>query len=71
MKELAHNSRDNTAFMFGRYRLSRPKQIIAEHFETNPFNNDSEPRNTIVLAQPISNPPRGISLVSYCFSALA
>jgi hypothetical protein len=30
--------------MCGRYRLSRRKQIIAEHFDAVPFEDDWEPR---------------------------
>lgn len=37
--------------MCGRYRLSRRKQIIAEHFEADPF--DWEPRYNIAPSQPV------------------
>jgi putative SOS response-associated peptidase YedK len=33
--------------MCGRYRLSRRKQIIAEHFDAVPFEDDWEPRYNI------------------------
>jgi hypothetical protein len=33
--------------MWGRYRLSRRKQIIAEHFDAVPFEDDWEPRYNI------------------------
>jgi hypothetical protein len=33
--------------MCGRYRLSRRKQILAEHFDAVPFEDDWEPRYNI------------------------
>jgi putative SOS response-associated peptidase YedK len=39
--------------MCGRYRLSRRKQIIAEHFEADPFDDDWEPRYNIAPTQPV------------------
>ncbi|MGE5053546.1 MAG: SOS response-associated peptidase [Acidobacteriota bacterium] len=37
--------------MCGRYRLSRRKQILAEHFEATPFDEDWEPRYNIAPTQ--------------------
>ena len=37
--------------MCGRYRLSRRKQIISEHFDTVPFEVDWEPRYNIAPTQ--------------------
>jgi putative SOS response-associated peptidase YedK len=39
--------------MCGRYRLSRRKQIIAEHFETADWQDDWNPRYNIAPTQPI------------------
>lgn len=39
--------------MCGRYRLSRRKQIIEEHFETQPWDDDWNPRYNIARTQPI------------------
>jgi putative SOS response-associated peptidase YedK len=39
--------------MCGRYRLSRHKQILAEHFEATPFDEDWEPRYNIAPTQPV------------------
>jgi putative SOS response-associated peptidase YedK len=39
--------------MCGRYRLSRRKQVLAEHFEANPFDDDWEPRYNIAPTQPV------------------
>ena len=39
--------------MCGRYRLSRRKQIIAEHFEADPFDDDWIPRYNIAPSQPV------------------
>jgi len=39
--------------MCGRYRLSRRKQILAEHFDANPFDDDWEPRYNIAPTQPV------------------
>ncbi len=39
--------------MCGRYRLSRRKQIIAEHFDAAPFDEDWEPRYNIAPTQPV------------------
>jgi putative SOS response-associated peptidase YedK len=38
--------------MCGRYRLSRRKQIIAEHFDA-PFDDDWTPRYNIAASQPV------------------
>jgi putative SOS response-associated peptidase YedK len=37
----------------GRYRLSRRKQILAEHFDATPFDDDWEPRYNIAPTQPV------------------
>ena len=37
----------------GRYRLSRRKQIIAEHFDATPFDDDWIPRYNIAPTQPV------------------
>jgi putative SOS response-associated peptidase YedK len=39
--------------MCGRYRLSRRKQILAEHFDAVPFEDDWEPRYNIAPTQPV------------------
>lgn len=39
--------------MCGRYRLSRRKQIIEEHFETSDWQNDWSPRYNIAPTQPV------------------
>jgi putative SOS response-associated peptidase YedK len=39
--------------MCGRYRLSRRKQIIAEHFDATPFDDDWIPRYNIAPTQPV------------------
>jgi putative SOS response-associated peptidase YedK len=39
--------------MCGRYRLSRRKQVIAEHFDAVPFEDDWEPRYNIAPTQPV------------------
>jgi putative SOS response-associated peptidase YedK len=39
--------------MCGRYRLSRRKQIIAEQFETQPWDEDWSPRYNIAPTQPV------------------
>jgi putative SOS response-associated peptidase YedK len=39
--------------MCGRYRLSRRKQILAEHFDANPFDDDWAPRYNIAPTQPV------------------
>jgi putative SOS response-associated peptidase YedK len=39
--------------MCGRYRLSRRKQIIEEHFDTAPWDDDWKPRYNIALTQPV------------------
>lgn len=41
------------ASMCGRYRLSRRKQIIAEHFDATPFDDDWIPRYNIAPTRPI------------------
>lgn len=45
---LCHNRR-----MCGRYRLSRRKQIIAEHFDADPPDDDWVPRYNIAPTQPV------------------
>lgn len=42
--------------MWGRYRLSRRKQIIAEHFDADLSDNDWVPRYNIAPTQLISDP---------------
>ena len=39
--------------MRGRYRLSRRKQIVAEHFDATPFDDDWIPRYNIAPSQPV------------------
>jgi putative SOS response-associated peptidase YedK len=39
--------------MCGRYRLSRRKQVLAEHFDAVPFEDDWEPRYNIAPTQPV------------------
>ena len=39
--------------MCGRYRLSRRKQIIEEHFDTAPWDDDWSPRYNIAPTQPV------------------
>ena len=39
--------------MCGRYRLSRRKQIVAEHFDASAFDDDCEPRYNIAPSQPV------------------
>jgi putative SOS response-associated peptidase YedK len=39
--------------MCGRYRLSRRKQIIEEHFETADWQEDWSPRFNVALTQPV------------------
>jgi putative SOS response-associated peptidase YedK len=39
--------------MCGRYRLSRRKQIIEEHFESTPWDDDWSPRYNIAPTQPV------------------
>jgi putative SOS response-associated peptidase YedK len=39
--------------MCGRYRLSRRKQILAEHFDAVPFEDDWIPRYNIAPTQPV------------------
>jgi len=39
--------------MCGRYRLSRRKQLIEEHFDTSPWEDDWEPRYNIAPTQPV------------------
>jgi putative SOS response-associated peptidase YedK len=39
--------------MCGRYRLSRRKQMLAEHFDATPFDDDWEPRYNIAPSQPV------------------
>lgn len=56
--------------MFGRYRLSRRKQIIAEHFDATPFDDDWEPRYNIAPSQSVpvirhTNSTRELSLMRW------
>ena len=58
--------------MCGRYRLSRRKQILAEHFGADPFDDDWEPRYNIaptqsvpVIRQHPKEPVRQISLMKW------
>ena len=58
--------------MCGRYRLSRRKQIIAEHFETQPWDEDWSPRYNIaptqhvpVIRQHPTEPVRQVSLMKW------
>jgi putative SOS response-associated peptidase YedK len=44
---------DNFPNMCGRYRLSRRKQIIEEHFDCGPWDDDWSPRYNIAPTQPI------------------
>ena len=39
--------------MCGRYRLSRRKEIPAEHFDAFPFEDDCSPRYNIAPTQPV------------------
>jgi putative SOS response-associated peptidase YedK len=39
--------------MGGRYRLSRRKQLVEEHFATGPCEDDWEPRYNIAPTQPV------------------
>lgn len=43
----------NDLQMCGRYRLSRRKQIIEEHFQTAPWEDDWEPHFNVAPTQPI------------------
>ena len=58
--------------MCGRYRLSRRKQIIEERFETDPWDDDWNPRFNIAPTQPIpvirrhpKQPIRQVSLMKW------
>jgi putative SOS response-associated peptidase YedK len=58
--------------MCGRYRLSRRKQIIEEHFDTSPWDADWEPRYNIAPTQPVpvvrqhpKEPVRQLSLMKW------
>jgi putative SOS response-associated peptidase YedK len=58
--------------MCGRYRLSRRKQILAEHFNATPFDDDWEPRYNIAPTQPVpvirqhpKEPQRVLSLMRW------
>lgn len=58
--------------MCGRYRLSRRKQILAEHFDAAPFDDDWEPRYNIAPTQPVpvirqhpKEPQRVLSLMRW------
>ena len=54
--------------MCGRYRLSRRKQIIEEHFETAPWDGDWSPRFNVAPMQPVpvirQHPNRAIRQIS-------
>lgn len=58
--------------MCGRYRLSRRKQILAEHFDAPPFDEDWEPCYNIAPTQPVpvvrqhtKEPTRVLSLMRW------
>jgi putative SOS response-associated peptidase YedK len=58
--------------MCGRYRLSRRKQIIEQHFETAPWDDDWSPRYNIAPTQPVpvirqqpKEPLRQLSLMKW------
>jgi putative SOS response-associated peptidase YedK len=58
--------------MCGRYRLSRRKQLLEEHFATDPWEGDWEPRYNIAPTQPVlvirqdpKEPVRRLSLVRW------
>lgn len=58
--------------MCGRYRLSRRKQILAEHFDASPFDDDWELRYNIAPTQPVpvirqhpKEPTRVLSLIRW------
>jgi len=58
--------------MCGRYRLSRRKQLIEEHFDTSPLEDDWEPRYNIAPTQPVpvirqhpKEPTRQVSLMKW------
>jgi len=58
--------------MCGRYRLSRGKQILAEHFDATPFDDNWEPRYNIaptqsvpVIRQHPKEPRRVLSLMRW------
>jgi putative SOS response-associated peptidase YedK len=55
-------------WMCGRYRLSRRKQILEEHFDTAPWDDDWSPRYNIAPTQPIpvirQNPKEPVRQIS-------
>jgi putative SOS response-associated peptidase YedK len=58
--------------MCGRYRLSRRKQIIADNFDSTPFDDDWSPRYNIAPTQPVpvirqhpNEPERVMSLMKW------
>jgi putative SOS response-associated peptidase YedK len=58
--------------MCGRYRLSRPKQLIEEYFDTAPWDDDWGPRYNIAPTQPVpvirqhpKEPVRQLSLMKW------
>lgn len=58
--------------MCGRYRLSRRKQIIEEHFNTSPWDDDWIPRYNVAPTQPVpvirqhpKQPVRQLSLIRW------
>jgi putative SOS response-associated peptidase YedK len=58
--------------MCGRYRLSRRQQLLEEHFATDPWEDDWEPRYNIAPTQPVpvirqdpKEPVRRLSLVRW------
>jgi putative SOS response-associated peptidase YedK len=62
----------HNAHMCGRYRLSRRKQIIEEHFDTADWQDDWSPRYNIAPTQPVAvirqhpkEPVRQISLMKW------
>jgi putative SOS response-associated peptidase YedK len=44
---------ERTSFTFGRYRLSRRKQIIEEYFDTAPWDDNWSQRYNIAPTQPV------------------
>jgi len=58
--------------MCGRYRLSRRKQLVEEHFDSAPWNDDWNPRYNIAPTQPVpvirqhpKEPVRQLSLMKW------
>jgi putative SOS response-associated peptidase YedK len=64
----------NNLSMCGRYRLSRRKQIIEDHFDCDPWDEDWNPRYNIAPTQPVpvirqhpKEPVRELSLMRWGF----